>query len=74
MRDHLPTSAGYLEIPDAAHFSFLPICKPGAAELLEADVPGDGIICRDGGGRPRGVIQTQVAGVITAFLGRVFAH
>jgi predicted dienelactone hydrolase len=74
LRDHLPKSAGYLEIPDAAHFSFLPICKPGAEELLEADVPGDGVICRDGGERPRALIHTQVAGVITDFLARVFAR
>jgi predicted dienelactone hydrolase len=59
----------YVEISDASHFSFLSVCKPGAEALLEEDVPGDGIICRDGdGGRSRGVIQQQVASLIAEFL------
>jgi hypothetical protein len=37
--------------------------------MLEEEVPGDGIICRDGdGGRARRVIQQQVASLITEFL------
>ena len=46
---HMPTNlVQYHDLPDAAHFSFLPECKPNAAILLEQDVPGDGIICLDG--------------------------
>ncbi len=64
-----PASNRYIEISDASHFSFLSMCKPGAQALLEDDVPGDGIICRDGNnGRPRGVIQQQITSLITEFL------
>jgi predicted dienelactone hydrolase len=62
-------SSRYVEISDASHFSFLSVCKPGAQVLLEEDVPGDGIICRDGdGARPRGVIQQQITSLIAEFL------
>ncbi|MCU1758379.1 alpha/beta fold hydrolase [Pseudomonas sp. 14P_8.1_Bac3] len=62
-------SSRYVEISDASHFSFLSRCKPGAEVMLEEDVPGDGIICRDGdSARPREVIQQQVTSLITAFL------
>ncbi len=61
-------SSRYVEIKDASHFSFTSMCKPGAEGMLEEDVPGDGIICRDGDGRARGVIQQQVASLIAEFL------
>lgn len=62
-------SSRYVEISDASHFSFLSVCKPGAEVLLEEDVPGDGIICRDGdSARSRGVIQQQVTSLIDEFL------
>ncbi|QKJ74486.1 alpha/beta fold hydrolase [Pseudomonas rhodesiae] len=63
----------YMEIADATHFSFMSICKPGAVALIEADSPGDGMICQDGNGaRPRSVIQQQVVDLIGAFLQRSF--
>lgn len=67
----LPTaSTRYVEISDATHFSFMSICKPGAVALIEAHSPGDGMICRDGAdARPRQVIQQQVVGLISEFLG-----
>lgn len=62
-------SSRYVEIGDASHFTFMAVCKPGAQSLLEAEVPGDGIICLDGdNGRAREVIQQQVTSLITAFL------
>ncbi len=62
-------SSRYVEISDASHFTFMSICKPGAQSVLEAEVPGDGVICRDGeNGRARDVIQQQVASLIAAFL------
>ena len=64
-------SSRYVEISDASHFSFLSVCKPGAEVLLEEEVPGDGIICRDGdgdGARSREVIQQQVTSLIDEFL------
>ncbi|WP_416769372.1 alpha/beta hydrolase family protein [Pseudomonas sp. RHF3.3-3] len=65
----------YVEIRDASHFSFLSLCKPGAMALLEADEPGDGIICRDGdNARPRALIQSQIASLITEFLAQSFRN
>lgn len=66
-----PASSRYVEISDASHFSFLSVCKPGAEAMLEEEVPGDGIICRDGdgnGARSRDLIQQQVASLIAEFL------
>lgn len=70
-----PTTSHYVEISDASHFSFMSMCKPGAQGMLEKEVPGDGIICRDGdGGRARGVIQQQVASLIAEFLAQSAGH
>lgn len=67
----------YVPIEDAGHFSFLGICKPGAIPLLEADRPGDGTICRDGGrpdkeGRERTAIHRQVTDLVRHFLNETF--
>lgn len=72
MAKRLPkASTQYVEIRDASHFSFMSQCKPGAAAILDADVPGDGIICQDGeDARPRPVIQQQVITLISEFLAR----
>lgn len=72
MAKRLPkASTQYVEIQDANHFSFMSQCKPGAAAVLDADVPGDSIICQDGeGARPRPVIQQQITTLITQFLAR----
>ena len=58
----------YVVVPDAMHFSFMQLCKPGAEALIEAEVPGDGIVCRDGGSRGRAAIHDAVAAQITGFL------
>lgn len=55
-------------IPDAMHFSFMGICKPGAEAMIEEDEPGDGIVCRDGGTRSRQDIHAELANEIIAFL------
>ena len=69
LASNLPTTTThYAEIPDATHFSFLPICKPGAAAMIEEETPGDGIVCQDGGGRDRKTIHQQMASLIIAFL------
>ncbi|MBK3510029.1 alpha/beta hydrolase family protein [Pseudomonas sp. MF6747] len=72
MVKRMPTSSTqYVEISDATHFSFMPICKPGGMALIEESSPGDGMICRDGeGARPRAVIQQQVVALISGFLAR----
>ncbi len=38
----------YKVYEQAAHFSFMQLCKLGAEALLDKDEPGDGIICHDG--------------------------
>ncbi|HWD13435.1 alpha/beta fold hydrolase [Pseudochrobactrum sp. sp1633] len=63
-------TAQYVEIADAMHFSFMQICKAGAAELIEAETPGDGIVCKDGGERSREAIHREVADMIIAFLAK----
>lgn len=74
LADQLPAaSTRYIEIADAAHFSFMPVCKPGAGALIEAETPGDGIVCEDGGGRDRAVIHRQVVDLIIKFLADALA-
>lgn len=70
LADHLPpTRVNYVTLDGAAHFSFLPICKPGAVELLEADTPGDGIICRDGApNADRAALHARTADEVAHFL------
>lgn len=71
---HLPADRARLwMIPDAMHFSFMPICKPGAEAMIEAEEPGEGIVCRDGGTRSRQEIHAEVATEILAFLGSALA-
>ncbi|MBP2301713.1 alpha/beta hydrolase family protein [Azospirillum picis] len=72
LADHLP--AGRSEratIADAGHFSFLGVCKAGAVPLLEAQQPGGGMICRDGGGRDRPAIHRQTSDIVVHFMNEV---
>ena len=62
----------YIEIGDAGHFSFLSVCKADAIPLLEAERPGDGVICRDHGGRDRETIHRQVSDLVVNFLDSSF--
>ncbi|MGF6258660.1 alpha/beta hydrolase family protein [Ensifer sp. LBL] len=69
LAERLPKNAStYVEIPDAMHFSFMQTCKPGAAALIEAETPGDGIVCKDGGVRGRDEIHRELAFLIIGFL------
>lgn len=64
-----PGKVHYRVEPQASHFSFLPLCKPGAAEILEADAPGDGIICLDGGPKvDRAALHNRLIDEIADFL------
>ncbi len=66
---HLPKATTvYREIPDASHFSFMQICKPNGEKIVEELSPGEGFVCRDGGGRDRTAIHAQIAEAITGFL------
>jgi predicted dienelactone hydrolase len=59
-----PATTHYLQVKDATHFSFLPICKPNANAILGNDV----MLCEDGGGRDRGAIHKQVSNEVILFL------
>lgn len=69
LEKHLPAvSTHYAEIPDALHFTFMQLCKPGAVALIEREDPGEGYVCEDGGGRTREEIHRDVADRIIGFL------
>lgn len=72
MAQRLPqATTAYVEINDATHFSFMGQCKPGGAEIIDREEPGEGIICRDGDqARPRLEIHRQTAAVVKNFLAR----
>ncbi|MDQ0345925.1 alpha/beta hydrolase family protein [Ancylobacter vacuolatus] len=63
-----PAATRYVDVPGATHFSFLNLCKPGGRELLEQEVPGDGMVCRDVEGAVRADIHHRVADEIAGFL------
>ncbi len=65
-----PSTSRYVTIPDAMHFSFMQLCKPGAAAAIEAESPGDGVVCRDGGERSRTLIHQKVANMVGSFLAK----
>jgi predicted dienelactone hydrolase len=70
LAEHLPkATTRSLAIPGAAHFSFLPLCKPGAVALLEADTPGDGVVCRDGEEGQRAAVHETTIKEVLGFLG-----
>lgn len=55
-------------LPGAMHFSFLQLCKPGAAAMIEEEEPGEGIVCRDGEEISRAALHAEVQDRVTAFL------
>jgi predicted dienelactone hydrolase len=69
-----PATTTYSLIPGSLHFSFMQPCKPGAAELIEKEAPGESIVCRDGAGADRATIHRQVATMVTDFLGKALAR
>ncbi|MBJ7554096.1 alpha/beta hydrolase family protein [Marinomonas spartinae] len=58
----------YIVYPDAAHFSFIQLCKPGAITMIDKENPGDGIVCRDGKGRSRKALHQAMYEDILSFL------
>ena len=58
----------YVALAGAAHFSFLPICKPGSAEMLAKESPEDAVVCRDGERADREALHRQAATEIIRFL------
>lgn len=63
----------YIRVEGATHFSFMQLCKPGAAALIEQDAPGEGIVCQDGGSVSRSDIHQHLANEIGAFLHQALA-
>ncbi|WP_366656924.1 alpha/beta fold hydrolase [Fodinicurvata sp. EGI_FJ10296] len=60
----------YHRAEGAAHFSFRRRCKPGAIDMLEAEAPGDGVVCRDApdADTDRAEIHRMVGGLLADFL------
>lgn len=58
----------YIVYPDAAHFSFMQLCKPGAIEMIEEENPGDGIVCQDGNWRTRDELHQAMYRDIIQFI------
>ena len=67
MLEHLRPPSGYREIAPAQHFSFLPICRPNAVELLAET--HEEFICQEQAGTTREQIHTEALAAITTFLG-----
>ncbi|ULN66193.1 alpha/beta fold hydrolase [Vibrio gigantis] len=61
-------SRRYKVYEKATHFSFIQGCKPGAIAMLNEEVPGDGIICKDGIGTSRDQLHQLFFNDIVNFL------
>jgi predicted dienelactone hydrolase len=59
--------AGHVEIAPADHFTFLALCKPGAAKILQE--VGEDPICDDPEGADRGDVHARVIAAIAGFVG-----
>ncbi|WP_146492717.1 alpha/beta hydrolase family protein [Vibrio sp. T20] len=71
MAEHIPLSSRQYKVyENATHFSFIQPCKSGAEVILEEEVPGDGIICKDGLGSSRGELHQLILNDIIGFLNR----
>ncbi|MEI8656861.1 alpha/beta hydrolase family protein [Vibrio sp. Hal054] len=69
LAEHLPLSLRrYKVYEQATHFSFIQLCKQGAVSLLEEEVPGDGVICKDGKGSKRSDLHQQIFSDVLTFL------
>lgn len=66
LANRLP-EARYVEIAPANHFTFLGVCKPGAARMIEEE--GDDPICTDPQGTDRAAVHAQLIDAISAGLG-----
>ncbi|MCG9542754.1 alpha/beta hydrolase [Vibrio sp. Isolate33] len=67
--EHMPLNLRrYKVYENATHFSFIQGCKPGAIPMLNEEVPGDGIICKDGLGASRSELHQLMLNDIVGFL------
>ncbi|ELY2785503.1 alpha/beta fold hydrolase [Cronobacter turicensis] len=63
-----------VSVAGATHFSFMQLCKPGAAAVIDAQEPGEGIVCHDGAGFSRAAIHQQLTAQISAFLNQALGY
>lgn len=67
--EHVPLNSRRHKVYEkATHFSFIQGCKPGAIAMLNEEVPGDGIICKDGIGTSRDQLHQLFFNDIVRFL------
>ena len=67
--EHMPLNLRRYKVYErATHFSFIQSCKAGAVPMLEEEVPGDGIICKDGIGTSRDQLHQLILNDIISFL------
>lgn len=75
LTDFLPTRIQQsMSVNGATHFSFMQECKPGAEALINAEAPGEGIVCRDGGTLSRVAIHQQLFSHISRFLNQALDY
>ena len=63
-----------VSVTGATHFSFMQLCKPGAAALIEAEAPGEGVVCRDGGDISRATVHQRLVAETGAFLNQALHY
>lgn len=69
LAEHIPLiQRRYQVYEQAMHFSFMQLCKKNAVNLLDSEVPGDGIICKDGSNTTRSEIHQKIVGDVSVFL------
>lgn len=69
LAQYIPNAKAHYKVyPDANHFSFMQLCKPGAIEIIEEETPGDGIVCQDGNQRTREALHYTMFQDILFFL------
>jgi len=66
MRHLLPAHSRHLNITEAQHFSFLPLCSAGAQALLAES--GEAFVCQEFGAKTRTQIHAETLEAITNFL------
>jgi predicted dienelactone hydrolase len=66
MRHLLPKHSRHLDIRDAHHFSFLPLCGDNAVELLAESA--EEFVCQEFGNETREQIHAEALGAIIDFL------
>ncbi|WP_028022412.1 alpha/beta hydrolase family protein [Enterovibrio calviensis] len=69
LAEHIPLeNRRYKVFEKATHFSFMQLCKSNAIAILEEEVPGDGVICKDGIGSDRRALHEAIYEDIARFI------